>query len=135
MTQYQKKAWIRFSGSAASLTVGVLLGSWGAFSICLLFLNIATFLLWRGWGARREGIRIQAEIEWWKKAKNGVEQESLSPCCLLFGETLYQHDEARCTRRKYPMPRVISREELAEIDAAWAEIISHMDDPEYGEEL
>lgn len=130
MNEYQKKALIRFCCSLACLVMGVLLGAWGSLGACFLFLDIASLLLWRGWNVRAEGLRIKKESEWWINAKNGVEQEALDPCCVTYGETLFRHDDASCTRRRYPIPRVISAEELAEIDRVWAEMIAHMNDPE-----
>jgi hypothetical protein len=134
MNRYVKKTWICFISSLACLGAGVLLASWGAFLVSIVSLYLATFLLWRGWKTRSEYLRFLEEVQWWRNAKNGIEQDSLDPCCVLFGKTSLRHEEEYCTRRRFPKPRIISKGELEEIDRAWKEIIAHMDDPECGEE-
>lgn len=134
MNRYVKKAWLCFISSLACLTAGVLLSFLEVFSFSILALYGGTFLMWRGWKTRSEYLRHLEEVEWWRNAKNGVEQDSLDPCCVLFGKTSMKHEEEYCTRRRYPKPRIISKDELVDIDRAWKEIIAHMDDPEHGEE-
>ncbi len=134
MNRYVRKTLIYFISSFTFLWIALLFASWESFLPCILALYAATFLLWRGWKTRSEYLRFQQEVEWWKNAKNGIEQDPLDPCCVLFGKTSLKHEEEYCTRRRYPKPRIISKEELAEIDRVWKEIVSHMDDPEYGEE-
>lgn len=102
--------------------------------MAFMSLYAAALLAWQGWHIRAKGIRLELERQWWGRARTGVEQEPLDPCCTLFGENGYRHDEASCTRYRYGKPRPITREELIDIDKAWNEIIAHLEDPEYGEE-
>lgn len=129
-----KKPFLFFMMSAFCSALAFLCASWGSFFPSAICLHAASFCVWRGFRSRSEILRTAEEVEWWKNAKNGVEQDPLDPCCVLYGKTSLEHEEDHCTRRRYPKPRIITAEELVEIDRAWNEIISHMDDPEYGEE-
>lgn len=132
--KYTKKTLLYFSASLGFTVLGILVAVWGLLLLSVIALYVATFLLLRGLKFRARGRRIKEEAEWWKRARSGVEQDPLYPCCVLFGKTLVHHAEEYCTRRRYPKPRIITKEELVEIDRKWKEIIEHLDDPEYGEE-
>lgn len=134
MNAYVRKTWLYFLSSLGCTGAGVLVASWGAFLPAIVLLYLSGFLFWRGWKIRSDCFRFQEEVEWWRNAKNGIEQDPLDPCCVLYGKTYLRHEEAYCTRRRYPKPRVISREELEKIDKAWEEIIFHLENPEFGEE-
>lgn len=131
---YEKKALGRFSLALGCVVTGVFFAVAALWLFSFLSLYCASFLTWRGWVNRKKGIRFRLEGEWWKKAKDGVEQDPFDPCCLKFGSTGHVHEEERCTRYRYERPKPITKDELARIEEAWNEIISHLRDPEYGEE-
>lgn len=134
MATHRSKAVTRFLWSVMCVLLGVLFSAISAWFMAFVTLYAATFLAWRGWRIRAKGIRLELENEWWSRAREGVEQEPLDPCCVLFGDNGYRHDEATCTRYRYKKPKPITREERIDIDKAWNEIIAHLEDPEYGEE-
>lgn len=134
MASHQKNALRDFSASLGCVVVSVLFMVAGLWPLSIVTLYLATFLLWSGWRQKGKADRREAEIEWWARAKKGIEQDPLNPCCLQFDETGYLHDEAVCTRYRYRRPRPITREERMEIDREWQQIISRLRDPEYGEE-
>lgn len=134
MASHQKNAFRDFSASLGCVAVSVLFVVAGLWPLSLISLYVATFLLWSGWRQKAKAERREAEIEWWARAKKGIEQDPLNPCCLQFDDTGYLHDEAVCTRYRYRRPRQITREERMEIDREWQQIISRLRDPEYGEE-
>lgn len=134
MKSCRRRACVRFCWALLCAVFGVLLAAASSWFLSLVFLYGACFLLWQGWCLRKKGLRFEAERNWWGKAKQGVQQNPLTPCCTLFGDTEFRHDESNCTRYRYPQSRPITREERLEIDRQWDEIISHMNDPEYGEE-
>lgn len=134
MASYRGRAAIRFCCAAACTAIGVLFAVASVWFMSFVALYSASFLIWRGFRIHGKGIRLERERVWWSKAKKGVEQDPLDPCCTPFGETGFRHDEPSCTRYRYLRPKPITREERLEIDRKWNEIISHMSDPEYGEE-
>lgn len=125
---------MRFCWALPCVAFSVLLAVASAWFLAFIFLYMATFLTWSGWRSRRKGLRLQAEVDWWSKAKDGEEQDPLDPCCVRFGETGIRHDEMKCTRYRYKRPKPITREERLEIDRQWNEIIARFDDSEHGEE-
>lgn len=134
MNHHTKRALSHFLWALGCLLPCVFFGmiEWWFLSIVSLYL--AFILLWSGWRSLGKGKRATLEQEWWARAREGVEQAPLSPCCTHYDETGFQHDEPHCTRYRYPPPKPISREERQEIDRAWSEIIAHLPDPECGEE-
>lgn len=131
---HQKKALRRISAALGCAFVGVFFAVAALWMLSFLSLYCASFLGWSGLRHRWKGKRLKLESEWWARAKNGIEQDPLDPCCMRFGNTGHVHDEANCTRYRYKKPKPIDREERIEIEKAWIEIISHLHDPEYGEE-
>ena len=134
MANHQRKALRRTSSALGCVLVSVFFAVVALWPLSFLSLYCAAHLGWSGLIHRRKGARAVLEREWWIKAKNGVEQDPLDPCCVEFGNTGHVHNEERCTRYRYGRPKPITREERIDIDRAWEEIISHLRDPEYGEE-
>ncbi|MGH8967236.1 MAG: hypothetical protein ACRDXB_18170 [Actinomycetes bacterium] len=134
MASHQTNALRDFSASLGCVAVSVLFVVAGLWPLSLISLYVATLLLWSGWRQKAKAERREAEIEWWARAKKGIEQDPLNPCCLQFDDTGHLHDETVCTRYRYRRPRQITREERIEIDREWQQIISRLHDPEYGEE-
>jgi hypothetical protein len=128
VTGHQKKALVRFCSALGCVAVGVFFGAVSLWLMSFLALYSATFFLWSGFRNLKRHERIRREVEWWRRAKDGVEQDPLNPCCVEFGETGFLHDEQKCTRYRYGRPRPISKEEREEIDKAWSEIIAHFYD-------
>jgi hypothetical protein len=131
---HRKRALRCFSFALGSVVTGVLFVAAGLWPLSLVSLYAATLSWWIGCRSNGKARRMQLEREWWIRAKRGIEQPPLTPCCMEFEDTGFLHDEPHCTRYRYGRPRPITREELTEINLAWAEIIAHLEDPEYGEE-
>jgi hypothetical protein len=134
MASHQKNAFRDFSASLVCVAVSTLFVVTGLWPLSIVSLYLATFFLWSGWRQKAKAERREAEIEWWMRARRGIDQDPLNPCCLQFGDTGYLHNDAACTRYRYRRPRPITREERMEIDREWEQIVSRLRDPEYGEE-
>lgn len=134
MDGHRKRALRCFSLAPGLIVAGVFFVVAGLWPLSVVCLYLATFAWWVGWRSNAKARRMQLEREWWAKAKQGIEQEPLTPCCMEFDDTGFLHDEPHCTRYRYGRPRPITREELIEIDKSWVQIIAHLEDPEYGEE-
>lgn len=98
--------------------------------VSLILIYLASLLFWRGSVRRQRDLRLKQEAEWWRRARMGVEQPPLDPCCLPFDENGATHDEPHCTRSRSTGNRVISREENERVERIWKEIVDHYEDSE-----
>jgi hypothetical protein len=129
-----KRSWLMFSWALLSVLLGIFLTVTPLWLASVPMFYAATFWVWRGALCRSEETRRKHEAQWWRRAKTGVTQKPLHPCCLKYEETGFLHDDIRCTRYLNRKPHPKSPEERAEIDPVWKEMISHLRDPEHGEE-
>jgi hypothetical protein len=134
MNHHTRKALSHFLWSIGCMILGVFFGIFAWWFMAVVSLYCALILIWSGWRSLGRSRRARLEEEWWRRARAGVEQAPLVPCCTEYGETGRGHDESHCTRYRYRPPKPISREERMEIDRVWSEIIANLPDPEYGEE-
>lgn len=133
MDNYRKRALRCGSTMLGLLFTGALFLVVGLWPMTLVCTYLTVLTGWTAWRSSLKAKRRKMEIEWWARAKKGIEQEPLNPCCLEFDETGYLHDEAFCTRYRYKRPKPLTRQERIEIDEAWAEIVAHLKDQDFGE--
>lgn len=134
MAGHRENALRDFSVALGCILAGVFFLVTGLWFLSIVALYLAALMCWSGWHQKAKARRREAEIAWWARARKGVEQEPLHPCCLQFDDTGYLHDESVCTRYRYKRPRPITRQERMEIDREWERIVSRLRDPGYGEE-
>lgn len=98
--------------------------------LVVFFLYGAVLLAWRAGSEVGRYRRRKVEDEWWRRQKQGVRQEPLTPCCMRFGDTRVFHDGMRCTRG-YTQEEWI---EQALIDATWDGMVAGLGDLDQKEE-
>lgn len=85
---------------------------------------MAVLLLDRWRLHRRRFLRTREEFEWWRRAKLGIRQSPLDPCCLHLEETGSLHDEKRCTAG--PVARLWVDHDY--LESRWGELVAELGD-------
>lgn len=85
---------------------------------------VALLAFWCLRGQYRRACRLEQEAEWWRRTKLGIRQPPLSPCCVLFDETEFLHDDVRCTRGRIAELWI----EPTQVESEWKALVASLHD-------